>query len=307
MTTIIFNCPDCKYLCAFKDVYAGRRARCLRCNQVFIIPAESNGPVQKVKQPAEFEEPLPGFFEAVFKYSWRAIFNKQSLATLLFILIVITLKFFTIHLDYSFTIPCRSGGTVGVLLPVGSVIAAFVWGGIFWCYAEIIYATAFDTEILPQITFGGIGFLFKVLESLYSFFVALVVVLLPAIIAKMIFILAGIRSQWPLLPFVVLGMFLLPMAVLTISIGRDLTMLFRPDYLFRPVKKAFWHYLFLAGLFIITWQLQFASRNFGDIAGGSDFVVLLNLAAVLAIQVLAVFTMRATGLFYRHFACYFKW
>jgi len=123
----------------------------------------------------------------------------------------------------------------------------------------------------------------------------------------MIFILAGIRSQWPLLPFVVLGMFLFPMAVLTISIGRDLTMLFRPDYLFRPVKKAFWHYLFLAGLFIITWQLQFVSRNFGDIAGGSDFVVLLNLAAVLAIQILAVFTMRATGLFYRHFACYFKW
>jgi len=308
MATITFNCPKCKYLCAFKDIYAGRRARCLRCNQVFIIPDKDGTKAQKIKQPKEFDEPLPGFYEAVFKKSLPAIFDKQSLATLLFIFIITSVKFFTAHLDYSITIVGPWGNKVTIFLPIGSIITGFVWGGIFWCYAEIIYATAFDTEVLPQISFGGgTGYLFKVLESLYSFFIALVVVLLPAIITKIIFILVGIQSKWPVFPFVVLGMFLFPMAVLTVSIGRDLTMLLRPDYFFQPIKKAFWHYLFVAGLFILTWQLQYTSRNFGDIATRSGFVVLMNLLAVLAIQILAVFTMRATGLFYRHFGCYFKW
>jgi hypothetical protein len=96
-------------------------------------------------------------------------------------------------------------------------------------------------------------------------------------------------------------------SVLTVSIGRDLVMLFRPDYFFRPVTKAFWHYLFIAGFFILTGQLQYFSLNYEDVANQSNSIILLHLLVVLAIQILAVFTMRATGLFYRHFACYFKW
>jgi len=309
MATITFNCPNCKFLCAFRDIYSGKRARCLRCNQVFIIPDKDGTKAQKIKQPKEFDEsPLPGFYEAVFKKSLPAIFNKQSLATLLFILVVTTMKFFTIHLDYSINIRFTSGGGFTVHLPFGWAVAAFVWGGLFWCYAEIICATAFDIEPLPQITFGGwYGYLFLVLKSLYSFAIALFIVLLPAIIFRYIFGVAGIISRWALYPFIALGMFLFPMAVLTVSIGRDLTMLLRPDYFFQPIKKAFWHYLFVAGLFILTWQLQYISPNYEDIAGSSAFTILLNLAAVLAIQILAVFTMRATGLFYRHFACFFKW
>jgi hypothetical protein len=299
MATITFNCPKCKYLCAFKDIYTGRRARCLRCNQVFIIPKNNDAIAQKVKAPKEFDRPLPGFYEAVFKYSWRTIFNKQSLATLLFILVVTSLKFFTIHFDFSIRV-----GFFTIHLPIGSIIAVFVWGGIFWCYAEIIYATAFDVEPLPEIYFGGgYGYLFSVLKSFYSFFIALVIVLLPAIIVRMI----GIQSKWVVFPFVILGTFLFPMAVLTVSIGRDLLMLFRPDYFFIPVKKAFGHYLFLAGLFVLTWQLQYISLNYGDIIGRPSAVILLNLIAVLAIQILAIFTMRTMGLFYRHFACFFKW
>ncbi len=309
MATITFNCPNCEYLCAFKDIFSGRRARCLNCNQIFIIPATENEKIQTIKPPKEeFDEPLGGFYKAVFKKSLPAIFNKQSLATLLFILIAAALKFFVAHLDYSFKIPCQSGGTIAILLPVGSVIAGLAWGGIFWCYAEIIYATAFDIELLPKIYFGGgFGYLFKALESLCSFFIALVVVLLPAIVAKIIFIKTGIQSEWPVFPFAILGMFLFPMAILIVSIGRNLTMLFRPDYFFVPIKKAFRHYLFVAGLFILAWQLQYVSLNYGDIAERSSLVILMNLLAALAIQILAVFTMRATGLFYRHFACYFKW
>jgi len=308
MATITFNCPRCKDLCAFKDIYSGRRARCLRCDQVFIIPAAENGKAQKVERSSKgFDDPLPGFYEAVFKNSWRAIFNKQSLTALVFIFAAISLKFFTVHLDYSFRIV---GAAIGftVLLPVGFIIAGFVWGGIFWCYAEIIYTTAFDVEVLPQMDFeGGFGYMFKVMRSFYTVFIALLVSLLPAIIAKMIFTLFGVGANWVILPFVVLGMFLFPMAILTVSIGRDLLMLFRPDYFFAPIRKAFWHYLFLAGLFILTWQLQYMSLNYKDVADKSDLMILLSLLAALAIQILAIFTMRATGLFYRHFVCFFKW
>jgi hypothetical protein len=309
MATITFYCPKCKYLCAFKDVYAGRRARCLNCNQIFIIPAAENEKVQIIKPPKEeFDDPLPGFYEAVFKYSWRAIFRKQSLATLIFILIMTTLKFFVAHLDYSIAIPCRSGGTIAILLPVGSIIAGLAWGGIFWCYTEIICATGFDIESLPQVSFGeGFGYLFSVLKSLYSFFIAFVIVFLPAIIAKLIFNMADIQSNWFILPFIVLGIFLFPMAVMIVSISKDLLLLFNLKCFFIPIKKAFRHYLFLAGLFILTGQLQYISLNYGNVAGRPNSVILLHLLAVLAIQILAVFTMRTAGLFYRHFACYFGW
>jgi hypothetical protein len=308
MATITFNCPQCDYLCAFKGIYAGRRARCLRCNQVFIIPASDNKEVQKVEQPKDFDEPLPGFYEAVFKYSFQAILNKQSLATLLFILVVTTLKFFTIHLDYSIPIRFESGGGFTVHLPFGWVIAGFVWGGIFWCYAEIIYSTAFDVESLPEIYFGGgFGYVFLVLKSFYSFLIALLIVLLPAIIAKMIFSIIGVESKWLVFPFVILGLFLFPMAVLTVSISRDLVMLFRPDYFFRPIKKAFWHYLFLAGLFIVAWYLQYISPYYENVASQSNTGVLLNVLVALAIQIPTILAMRVAGLFYRHFGCYFKW
>ncbi|MBU1260468.1 MAG: hypothetical protein KKI18_06960 [Planctomycetes bacterium] len=310
MATITFHCPKCEYLCAFKDAYAGRRARCLRCNQVFIIPTSDNAKAEKVKLSKEIElgKPLPGFYEAVFKYSWRAIFKKQSLGTLLFILIATALKFFVVHLDYSVTIPCRSGGTIAILLPVGLVITGFAWGGIFWCYAEIVYSTAFDVESLPQITFGGgFGYILLVLKSFCSFTVALLIVMLPAIIIKKIFGITGIQQGWTVFSFVVLGLFLFPMAVMMVSISRDLLMLFRLDYFFTPIRKAFWHYLFLAGLFVLTWQMQYISLNYEDVAGRPNSVIALHLSAVLGIQILAIFTMRATGLFYRHFACYFKW
>jgi hypothetical protein len=276
----------------------------LRCDQVFIIPSTDNEKARKVEPPRkEFGRPLPGFYSAVFKYSLPAIFNKQGLGTLIFILFVTSLKFFTIHLDLTLPLP---GFTV--LLPIGWIAAILIWGGLFWCYAEIVNSTAFDVEYLPEIYFGGgFGYIFSVLKSFYSFTIALIVVMLPAIIAKKILTVAGVQSNLIAYCFVVLGLFLFPMAVLIVSVSRDLLMLFRPDYFFTPIRKAFWHYLFLAGLFILTWQLQYISLNYGDVAGRPRLIILLHLLAVLAIQILAIVTMRATGLFYRHFAGYFKW
>jgi hypothetical protein len=307
MATITFNCSKCKGLCAFKDIYAGHRARCLNCNQIFIIPASDNEKVKKVEHPKEYDQPLPGFYGAVFKYSLPAIFNIRGLATLLFVFIVTALKFFTIHLDYSFFVPFQSGGGFTFHLPVGWIIAIFVWGGIFWCYAEIICATAFDIESLPQVIFGGgAGYLFSVLKSLYSFFIALVVVMLPAIIVRVILNIAGIHSDLAVFPFIILGIFLFPIAVLAVSVNKDLLILYNPVYLITPIRKAFGPYLFVVALFTLTFILQYMSHNYEDFIGQPNSVILKSLLVILAIQILAIFTMRVAGLFYRHYACYFE-
>lgn len=299
MASISFKCPNCNSLCAFKDMYKGRRARCLQCNQIFIIPDKGGAKAEKIEQPKETEKPLLGFYEAVFKYSLPAIFNKNSLTTLLFILIVTVIKFYYGHFDYSVSIPTRSGGTINLLLPVGSIISILIWGGILYCYSEIIYSTAFDVESLPEVTFGGgFGYLFTVLKSLYAFFVAIVVVFLPFIIVKWLTKFVGFEIIWLNFLLIAFGIFLFPMAVLTISIGRDLTMLLRPDYFFMPIKKGFKHYIFVTMIFALLCGLLFMIPNNGSV---------LNLFSLLAVQILAVFEMRIIGLFYRHFACYFKW
>lgn len=303
MATITFNCPQCKYLCAFKDVYAGRKARCLRCNQVFIIPQTDSDKAKKIKPPKEYGEPLPGFYEAIFKYSWRAFFNVQSLPLLVFVIFVSIVKFYTFHLNY--VIPLRG---IVIFLPIGWMIALLVYGGLFWCYAEIVCATAFDVEALPEITFeGGIGYVITAFKSLYSFALALIIVLLPAIVFRNIFLMFDIQSKAAIFPFIALAMFLFPMALMIVTISRDLLLLVRPVNFFTPIVKAFRHYLFLSGLFLLTLYLQFVSPIYRDVINSSPNVIYLNLFASIAIQIEAIVCMRAAGVFYRHFACYFKW
>ncbi len=305
MKTIVFICPWCGCLCAFKDAYAGRKARCLNCNQRFVIPHSDSEPAQKVIPPKVYDEPLPGYFEAVFKKSHLAIFSKQSFTTLIFILAAVTFKFFLAHLNFKFSFACNSGGKIFIPLPLGSIFACLAWGSIFWCYAEIVYATAYDSESLPEITFGGgFGFFASAVKSLIAFVMALIIAMLPMVIFSLIFGMIGIKSAWFLLPFIVLTILLFPMAVLLVSISRDIQTLFVPKHFIVPIKKAFRHYFVLAVIIYVVCQLQARSNNFGDVKKLSILIVALNLVFALTIQVLAVFAMRATGLFYRHFACY---
>lgn len=304
MTTITFNCPSCGYLCAFKDVYAGRRAKCLRCNQVFVIPDSDGQKAKKVIPPKEYDEPLPGYYEAVLKNSWRAIFNFQSLPVLIFIVFLTVVKFYTFHMNYA--IPFFS---IVIYLPIGWIIAFFVYGGLFWCYAEIVCATAFDVEALPEISFGEgiIGYIATAFKTLYSFAMALFIVLLPAIVFIYIFRVAGIHNKFAIIPFYVLAAFLFPMALMIVTISRDLMLLARPVYFFTPIKKAFRHYLFLTALFLFALFLHDISPIYKDVINRNTGVIYANILAAIAIQIPAIVSMRAAGLFYRHFACYFKW
>ena len=64
--TIEFNCPWCGALIAFDGKHSGKRAKCLSCEQRFLIPAESFQKAKKVApEPEPKEDPIPGFYRAV--------------------------------------------------------------------------------------------------------------------------------------------------------------------------------------------------------------------------------------------------
>ena len=260
----------------------------------------------KVEKP--IGEPLPGFYEAVFKKSCKAIFARSSMTTLIFLMLMITLKFFTAHLNVVLAIPCRSGGTVDLPILIGFSIKMIVWGAILFCYSGIICATSFDTEPLPVIEFGGFfGFFAEVVKSIYTFVIAGLGVMAPAAIVNYVLNKFGVTAQWPLLPFIFLAMFIMPMAVLTAGVTKDLTRLFQIHKFAAPIKKAFKPYLLVAAIFAAAVSAQYYSLNYGHVRDLGGGIILSHLFVNLAIQILLVFAMRTLGLFHRHYDGYFEW
>jgi hypothetical protein len=104
-----------------------------------------------------------------------------------------------------------------------------------------------------------------------------------------------------------IGLFGFPMGILTVSVNGDITMVFRVDYILTPIVKAFWSYLLVVGLFILAWELQLRTVEYGELVGGGKFLVGFHLFANLAVQMIVFIAMRSIGLFYRHYSCYFPW
>jgi len=297
--TIRFNCPNCDELIAFADKYSGKRARCTSCGQRFIIPSEDKETPKKIEPPAEKSEPEPGFYRAVFIDSWKLFVRPQNATGLVFVIAAVCFKFFTGHTDYSFTM-----GMFRVQAPVGLVVTLSAWGCLFWYYMEIICTTANDTDELPDVYMGGLfGYIWNVIKSLAIFAIGLFAVLLPCVIFISISRSTGVVSY----VLSLIGLFAFPMAVLTFSAGGDVLMVFRPDYIFKPIVRAFWPYLLVAGLFVLAWELQLRTISYGELIGSDNLVIGLHLLANLAVQALAIISMRSIGLFYRHYSCHFPW
>ena len=103
--------------------------------------------------------------------------------------------------------------------------------------------------------------------------------------------------------FFILGLFVFPAAILTTSVGKDLAML-RPDCLLAPILRAFGPYVYLVLLLAAACFIQFHAKQY---EGAQVLITMLHLALNLLVQVFAIFAMRAIGLFYRHYGCYFRW
>jgi len=301
--TIQFNCPNCNALIAFDDKYCGKRAQCTNCGQPFIIPSKDNDKPKKIKPPKEKGEPLPGFYRAVFVDSRELFTTAENITGLVFIMTAVCLKFFVARCNYLIVIPGRSL-TIEIPLPIGLILSTAAWGFLFWNYMEVIYSTAFEADKLPEVNVGGCAGLFwRIVKSVYTFFIVLLVVELPYIVAALILKKMEVESPVLLRVLMLGGLFLFPMAILTAAVGRDLTML-RPDYFLVTICRATRPYLVTAALLGAAGVLhmhasQYSGQGFATATGH----LLLNLAA----QALALVAMRSIGLFYRHYGCCLPW
>jgi hypothetical protein len=301
--TIQFNCPNCDAVIGFEDKYSGKRAQCTTCGQKFIIPSKNLEKAKKAESEKENFVPVPGFYRAVFVESLKLFVRARNATGLVFVATAVCFKFFISHVDYS--------GTVGYFrfqAPVGFVVSLAVWGCLFWYYMEIICSTAVEVDDLPDVDIGGFfGFIWNVVKSLFIFAVMLIIVQIPCIIFITIEHNAGIELSVVRMILSLAGLFIFPAAILTVSVTGDLTMLFKPKCMFKPVAKAFWPYVVVVGLFVLAWQLQLMTIEYGSLIGRNNLVIGLHLCANLAVLVLALISMRAIGLFYHHYACYFPW
>jgi hypothetical protein len=300
--TIQFNCPNCDALIAFQDKHAGKRARCLTCGQIFIIPSVSNQKPEKIKSPPEVTEPQPGFYRALILDSWKIFFRTENAVPLVFVVAVVCFKFF-----------------LSPVVCCGWVAYFVVWGWLFGFYLNIIYESAFGIDKLPEIYLGtSITFLWYIIKPFLVFSLTMLAVQLPFFIGlsmtqdkgitfeNLWHANTGLHPTWcPILlrTLFVLGLFLFPMAILTTAVGQDITFL-RPDYIIMPILKAPLPYAAAVALLVAASLLETCTTQYEP---ASTAVVVGRLAMNLAVQPIAIIAMRSIGLFYRHYCCYFKW
>jgi len=292
--TIQFFCPNCNEIIGFPDKHAGKRARCTNCGQLFIIPSENYKKPKKVELPKEKGEPIPGFYHAVFVDNWKLFFDSENVTSLVFVIAVVCFKFFS----------ARS-------CCCGFVTHYVVWGWLLGFYLNIIYETAFEIDKLPEIYLGtSITFLWYIIKPLFLFSVTMAVVQLPFIIRFIMLKEQGLsfedlrQAEFGLLHILfILGLFLFPIAILTTAIGKDFTM-FRPDYLLRPIFRAFVPYVVTVLLLIAAALLETQTTQY---TGASLLTTARHLAMNFTVQLIAIIAMRSIGLFHRHYSCHLAW
>jgi len=295
--TIQFNCPSCGELIAFDDKHAGKRARCLSCGQIFIIPQSSDETPQKIEPKVQKVEPVPGFYTAVFVDSWKIFIDRQNATALVFVTAVVCFRFF-----------------LAPAMCCGYITSFIVWGWLLGFYLNLIYETASGMDKLPEIYLGTGGtFFWYIVKPFLVFFITFFVMELPFIICLSLFRekQVTVENMWQfefgprllLQIFFLLGLFLFPAAILSTSVAKDITLL-RPDYLLKPISKAFTPYLVVFVLLVAFVVIETLTRQY---TGASLQVTAGYLILNLAVQVTAITAMRSIGLFYRHYNCYFDW
>ncbi|HUT28551.1 MAG TPA: hypothetical protein VMX13_02075 [Sedimentisphaerales bacterium] len=297
--TITFNCPKCDNLIAFDSRHIGKRAKCQSCGQILIIPAKDDQTPQVIEPETEKAEPLPGFYRAVFVESWRLFIDRENVTTLAFVVVAVCFKFFLAR-----AICCCN-----------YITYFLAWGWLFGFYLNIIHETAFGNDKLPEIYLGTtFTFFWQVLRPFLIFFFTLFVVQLPFIIT-----LALLKDKdftytniWRpeiglhsiLQVLFILGLFLFPMAILNVAVGQDVALL-RPDYLIKPLRRAFVPYLIPVALLVAFGLLETQTAQYQT--GLPPLTITARLAVNLLLQIIAILAMRSIALFYRHHSCHFTW
>jgi len=296
--TISFKCPFCGSLCAFADKHGGRGARCRRCNGHFIIPSKQGEPACRVE--TEAAAPIAGFWRAAAITTQRMFFNRDSITGLVFVAGLVCLRFFVGYTDYSFTI-----GAFRVLIPTGGAAITISFGLLFWYYMETVNWAAMGYDELPEVIIGGgFGFMWNIVKCLYLFVVAMLFAEIPFFITIRLLKSAGIEIELLSRILVLCGLFVFPMYVLFLSTGRELWMALRPDYIFKPIIRAFAAYSVPSLLVMSVMIAEWTTVGYGRLVGESGVVIGMHLAGNIATAYLGLVAMRTIGLFDRHYGCY---
>lgn len=306
--TISFHCPHCGNFCAAGDQHSGKRATCQKCWEVFIIPAEDHGEAEKIitKEDNSLDGPISGFYRAALVENFKELIKPSIVPQLLFIATVVTLKFFLADLNGVLRI------YFGIIndwkeIPIvfGHIMALVAWGCLFWLYIQVIYTSAFGTSFSSDIGIEGVGdFLTNALKSLFTFLMVLVVLFFPAGVFLLITKKTGLNLSVLTGLFGLVAVFLFPMALLTVSVGRDIFMAFRLDYFVKAVKKGIKPYLVVFALVLPIFLVQWITKTYGPLRNESFFVIALHLFGNIFAGLLMLVAARGTGLFYRHYSCY---
>lgn len=300
--SIEFECPKCGARIAYEDEKAGKQDNCLSCGQALIIPSESHQIPELVEPQPEITqiEPVVGFYKAAFVDTWKLFFRYENTTSLVFVIAVVCFNFF---LAQAF---CCNYVTFIV-----------VWGWLLGFYLNIIHETAFDIDKLPEIYLGtGLTFIWYIIKPFLIFFLTLLFVMLPFLVVIAVCHSIGLITpeilkdfnDWPLVLKLLffLCLFFFPAAVLASAVAEGFTLL-RPDYLLAPVRRAFRPYLVAVIFLFIAVVIELNTSQFAGLEDETFLSAAAKLVLNLAVQFFAIFAMRSTGLFYRHYGCYFKW
>jgi hypothetical protein len=294
--TISCMCPQCGRVCGFKDVYAGRKARCLACSTRFIIPAADGSAARPV--PDEPQEPLPGFFRAVLRDTFSVFAQKESLFGIILCIALTCFHFFAGNKDFSYTM-----GRFRPPLAVGWVVTFCCAGYLLWYCMEIINTTIMDNDFLPEIFIGeGFAFLIESAKSIYLFIAAVVITALPGSAITALLETVGVSHTGLNTAIVLLSLLMFPMMLCMLGSGVAPWKLFRYDLIIRIIVKTFMPYLLtavvtVAALFAIYLTIGFFAQ---DVKTGLLTVSVLLTARLTAVFVL-LFAMRTIGLYARHY------
>ena len=306
--TISFHCPHCGNFCAVDDQHSGKRATCQKCWEVFIIPAEDHGEAEKIitKEDNTFDGPISGFYRAALVDNLKEFMKPAIVPQLLFIAAVVTLKFFLA--DKNFVLRIYFGiidDWKEIPIVFGHLAALVAWGALFWLYIQVIYTSAFGTSFGSDIGIEGVGdFLSNAFKSLFTFLMVLTVLFFPAGIFLLITKKTGLNLSVLTGLFGLAGVFLFPMALLTVSVGRDIFMAVRVDYFVRAVIKGIKPYLVIFALVLPIFLVQWNVETYGPLRTENFLVVILHLLGNIFAGFLMLAAARGMGLFYRHYSCY---
>ncbi len=297
METVAFDCPHCGRVCAFKDRYIGRRARCTHCNTRFYVPAAGQ-PARPIAPVYADDQTFSGFWTALLKDTPAVLLHPHSLAGLGIMIILSLLRY---QIGHPLNIL-----RIGLLMfPYG--ILTLLPTTLFQCWylIETIQATIDQQQGDALPLFVGPGWLDRFYEAIGNTYMLLMLTalsLLPAMVLAGLLPPDTAMARWAVPIAAAGGVYVLPLALTIFAYSRDMLLCFRLDCILRASRKAFWPHLLLAAMSLAT-LIVLTNADFYARTAAPDKTV-VNIALHSAAVVLSLLTARAAGLFYRHYGCY---